>query len=118
MGYQNAPLVMEAHVGTRRTLAIMGAATAALALGAASAPSAHAVEENRVSEEYMIHQSGRVSWSVTIDDYQQALTQEQCEELGTSAQTVFSTNEEASISFTRSSGSRAKNRMCPIHLHI
>ena len=117
MGYQNAPLVMEAHVGTRRTLAIMGAATAALALGAASAPSAHAVEENRVSEEYMIHQSGRVSWSVTIDDYQQALTQEQCEELGTSAQTVFSTNEEASISFTRSSGSRAKNR-CEASLRV
>ena len=110
MGYQNAPLVMEAHVGIRRTLAIMGAATAALALGAASAPSAHAAEENRVSEEYMIHQSGRVSWTVTIDDYQQALTQEQCEELGTSAQTVFSTNEEASISFTQSSGSGASNR--------
>lgn len=117
MGYQNAPLVMEAHVGIRRTLGIMGAATAALAMGAASAPSALAAEENRVSEEYMIHQSGRVSWSVTIDDYQQALTQEQCEELGTSAQTVFSTNEEVSISFTRSSGSRAKNR-CEASLRV
>ena len=110
MGYQNAPLVMEAHVGTRRTLAIMGAATAALALGAASAPGAHAAMENRVAEQYMIHQSGRVSWTVIIADYQQALTQEQCEELGTSAQTVFSTNEEASISFTQSSGSGASNR--------
>ena len=110
MGYQNAPLVMEAHVGIRRTLAIMGAATAALALGAASAPSAHAAMENRVAEQYMIHQSGRVSWTVIIADYQQALTQEQCEELGTSAQTVFSTNEEASISFTQSSGSGASNR--------
>lgn len=110
MGYQNAPLVMEAHVGIRRTLAIMGAATAALALGAASAPGAHAAMENRVAEQYMIHQSGRVSWTVIIADYQQALTQEQCEELGTSAQTVFSTNEEASISFTQSSGSGASNR--------
>ena len=110
MGYQNAPLVMEAHVGIRRTLAIMGAATAALALGAASAPSAHAAMENRVAEQYMIHQSGKVSWTVIIADYQQTLTQEQCEELGTSAQTVFSTNEEASISFTQSSGSGASNR--------
>ena len=110
MGYQNAPLVMEAHVGIRRTLAIMGAATAALALGAASAPSAHAAMENRVAEQYMIHQSGRVSWTVIIADYQQTLTQEQCEELGTSAQTVFSTNEKASISFTQSSGSGASNR--------
>lgn len=110
MGYQNAPLVMEAHVGIRRTLAIMGTATAALALGAASAPSAHAAMENRVAEQYMIHQSGKVSWTVIIADYQQTLTQEQCEELGTSAQTVFSTNEEASISFTQSSGSGASNR--------
>ena len=97
-------------MGTRRTLAILGAATAALALGAASAPSAHAAMENRVAEQYMIHQSGKVSWTVIIADYQQTLTQEQCEELGTSAQTVFSTNEEASISFTQSSGSGASNR--------
>lgn len=110
MGYQNAPLVMEAHVGIRRTLSIIGAASAVLALGAASAPSAHAATETRVTEEYMIHQSGRVSWSVDITDSQQVLTQEQCEELGTNVQTVFSTNEEASISFTRSSGSRAANR--------
>ena len=110
MGYQNAPLVMEAHVGIRRTLSIIGAASAVLALGAASAPSARAATETRVTEEYMIHQSGRVSWSVDISDSQQVLTQEQCEELGTNVQTVFSTNEEASISFTRSSGSRAANR--------
>ena len=110
MGYQNAPLVMEAHVGIRRTLAIMGAATAALALGAASAPSAHAAMENRVAEQYMIHQSGKVSWTVIIADYQQTLTQEQCEELGANAQTVFSTNEEVTISFTRFAGAGGSNR--------
>lgn len=117
MGYQNAPLVMEAHVGIRRTLSIIGAASAVLALGAASAPSARAATETRVTEEYMIHQSGRVSWSVDITDSQQVLTQEQCEELGTNVQTVFSTNEEASISFTRSSGSRAANR-CEARLRV
>lgn len=116
MGYQNAPLVMEAHVGIRRTLGAMGAAAAALALGAA-APSAHAAQENRITEQYMVHQSGEVSWSAIITDYKQELTQEQCGEVGTNAQTVFSTSTEASVSFTQSSGSGASNR-CTANLRV
>ncbi|WP_243441520.1 hypothetical protein [Schaalia georgiae] len=97
-------------MGIRRTLGIIGAASAVLALGAASAPCAHAAMETRVIEEYMIAESVRDSWSVSITDSQQVLTQEQCEELGANAQTVFSTNEEVTISFTRFVGAGGSNR--------
>lgn len=97
-------------MGTRRTLGIIGAASAVLALGAASAPCAHAAMETRVIEEYMVAESVRDSWSVSITDSQQVLTQEQCEELGANAQTVFSTNEEVTISFTRFAGAGGSNR--------
>ena len=117
MGYQTAPLVMEAHVGIRRTLGIVGAASAVLALGAAPAPFAHAAPGNRVSEEYLIHQSGNLSWSVTIIDRSQTLTQAQCEELNTNAQTVFSTSKTVRTSFTQSSGSNSSNT-CSASLRV